>query len=467
MELPDGAAAAMLDLAQDKLVILDETGTYEYANRAVERILGYDPQDLVGECVFEFIHPEDRDRVRAAFDEFVESPTGTAVSSEYRHRTADGDWVWLESRLSNRQDDDIDGYVVSSRDITERKRSERQRQETERRLQQISENAADALWMYSGDWEDLLFVNSAFEDVWGISVEEIRADPQRFLSAVHPDDVPAVEHAMARLADGETVDIEFRVNPDKEYRWWVWVEARPIVENGEVTRIVGFARDVTDRRRQDRQLEVIDRLLRHNLRNDMNVILGHAEAARETLEGTCRERMDRIVSKTSDLLATADKQREIVRLLNRGNAPESVDIADAVRGSISSIRKKYPAAEVRTDLPDTALASAVPTVGRAVAELLENAIEHSETGEPSVTVSVEATADAVEVVVVDGCPPIPDWEHQVLTGEHEGGDLLHSSGLGLWLVRWAVDLSDAALTFERRDGGNAVVLRFQRVSEDL
>ncbi|TKX82640.1 PAS domain S-box protein, partial [Halorubrum sp. SS5] len=77
---------------------------------------------------------------------------------------------------------------------------------------------------------------------------ELRGDPATFLDAIHPEDRRAVKEAMERLSAGESVDMEYRVNAAENYKRWVWVQGEPIVEDGEVVRITGFTKDVTDRR---------------------------------------------------------------------------------------------------------------------------------------------------------------------------------------------------------------------------
>jgi PAS domain S-box-containing protein len=125
---------------------------------------------------------------------------------------------------------------------------------TERRLRELSENTPDVLWMFSHDWSELLFVNSACEDVYGVSSAELDADPSAFVDAVHPEDRELVESAMATLSGGDEVEVEYRVDPSDDFGRTVWVYGKPIFENGEIARVVGFSREVTERKRREEQL---------------------------------------------------------------------------------------------------------------------------------------------------------------------------------------------------------------------
>lgn len=431
--------------------MLDDDGTVTYANGAVERILGYEPAELVGDSAFDYVHPEDVDEVREQFSETVGSDAYTSGSLEYRFRAADDSWVWLESRMSNVTDPSLDGYVVSSRDVTDRVTAERECQAVTDRLSELSETTSDVLWVFNADWSELLFVNPAYESVFGRSVDALEADPTSFLDAIHPDDVPSVKDAMDCLSSGTSVDIEYRVNPEQNYKTWVWVQGEPIIEDGEVVRLTGFTRDITDRRRRERQLCVMDNLLRHNVRNDMGVILGAAELIAESVPETADQTA--VIRETGeDLLESAEKQRGIIDTLTGNPSPSPTDLTPIVEKSADLISNRYPEAEISVSVPDRALACGIDELEAAVVELIENAVTHNEHAQPTVEVTVSVDS-AVTLTVADDSVRIPSMEASVLTGDHEMDALYHSSGLGLWLIYWIVELSDGSIAVEAREGG--------------
>ena len=128
----------------------------------------------------------------------------------------------------------------------------------QRRLQELAEKTHDVLWMFSADWNELLFINSAYEEIWGQDPEFLRYRPDAFLETVHPDDRERAEQAMRRLAEGDSQELELRVNPDEAYQRHVWIQAEPIFdENQDVVRIVGFGRDITDRKEREQRYNAI------------------------------------------------------------------------------------------------------------------------------------------------------------------------------------------------------------------
>lgn len=117
----------LIEASTDVNAILDPDGTVRYVTPSVEPILGYDPDELVGANVFEYIHPDDRKPTKEAYKKISE---GGLHAAEFRFRHADGSWIILEGRGRDLLDDPlIEGVVVYTRDITERKERERKLEE--------------------------------------------------------------------------------------------------------------------------------------------------------------------------------------------------------------------------------------------------------------------------------------------------------------------------------------------------
>jgi diguanylate cyclase (GGDEF)-like protein/PAS domain S-box-containing protein len=121
LEKSEGRYRALTQNSSDIVTLLGTDGTVRYQSPSVERIIGYRPEEQVGENVFDYVHPEDLRRVRR---EFVRGLAGPDIlpTVEYRFRHKDGSWIWLESVGSNLLGDPKVGeFVVNSRDVTERK----------------------------------------------------------------------------------------------------------------------------------------------------------------------------------------------------------------------------------------------------------------------------------------------------------------------------------------------------------
>jgi PAS domain S-box-containing protein len=129
---------AYLEESTDIITVLDEDGTIEYESPSATRILGYEPGELVGQDAFDFVHPDDRAELFETFSDLVARP-GETVTAEYRFRTAEDEWCWLEVRGTNQlQHEAIGGIVTNNRDITDRKERERALQRERDRLEEFA-----------------------------------------------------------------------------------------------------------------------------------------------------------------------------------------------------------------------------------------------------------------------------------------------------------------------------------------
>ena len=126
---------------------------------------------------------------------------------------------------------------------------------TERRLQELTDSITDCLWMFDRDWEELLYI-SGYEAVWGRPTECITENPQDFINTVDPDDRPFVKRAMDRLSDGASIDIEYTIRCGDGEPGCLWTKGEPVFDDeGNVVRVGGFTRDITDRKRREQELE--------------------------------------------------------------------------------------------------------------------------------------------------------------------------------------------------------------------
>ena len=131
----------------DMISILDDEGNYLYAADSVYRILGYNPKELVGKNAFDFIHPDDVIRIAKWFTRLY-TDTNIEDVEPFRFRNSKGEWRWLESNAINMlHDTAIDGFVINSRDITDKKimqeRFDKQIKEWQKRMNKATIQAQE------------------------------------------------------------------------------------------------------------------------------------------------------------------------------------------------------------------------------------------------------------------------------------------------------------------------------------
>ncbi len=115
---------SLIENALDIVALLDANGYVKYISPSVEKVLGYTQNDLTGKNIFEFVHPEDVDSILEIFNG-IQSIEGYMARVEFRFRHKNGDWSIFESIGKNLLGDPfINGIIMNSRDITDRRNLE-------------------------------------------------------------------------------------------------------------------------------------------------------------------------------------------------------------------------------------------------------------------------------------------------------------------------------------------------------
>lgn len=231
-------------------------------------------------------------------------------------------------------------------------------------------------------------------------------------------------------------------------------------------------------RERKQRLEVLHRVLRHNVRNRMSIILNYAGIIGDMVDDDLVvEAVETIESAGADLNGLSEKARQLESVLDDAESgPEPVEVSRIVREVAAETADAHPEVEVDVTTPDEVWALTLPAFRLAVENAVENACEHNDSDEPRVEVtvterdegpdagaddpSVDAPAAAAEggvrIEVADNGPGIPEQDRNVIEEGRET-DLEHGSGLGLWVLYWIVDNSAGTLTFDENDPRGAVV----------
>lgn len=220
--------------------------------------------------------------------------------------------------------------------------------------------------------------------------------------------------------------------------------------------LVGL-REVTDRIEYERRLNVANRVLRHNFRNAMNVMQGHAQLLSTELSGEQAQRAAAIERHASEVIDLNEGIQQIVATIDRRGSAVTVELSELVESVVDGIRADYPNVTFTTDGERTHASVVDKELLRmALEQLLENAAAYNDADEPTVRLAVEVDDGRVTVRVADNGPGIPEDERSVVTGREET-PLTHGSGLGLWLVSWVAEASGGELRFAENEPRGSVV----------
>ncbi|WP_299269810.1 ATP-binding protein [Halorientalis sp.] len=223
-------------------------------------------------------------------------------------------------------------------------------------------------------------------------------------------------------------------------------------ERDPVARAVVF-RDVTERRTQEQRLAVLNRILRHNVRNRLDVVLANADRIDDdTLRTDIRDN-------ATELVELSKKAREAERLMeNRTESPEPLNLVTIGRDIVEQYRAADSETELTLSCPDELSIYSYPAIiRRLLSELVDNAISHNTESTPYVEITVRSCDESTaEILVADNGPGIPERERAVLT-EGTETQLKHGRGIGLWTVQWAVRQLGGGIAFEENNPDGSIV----------
>lgn len=217
---------------------------------------------------------------------------------------------------------------------------------------------------------------------------------------------------------------------------------------------------MTRLKERTRQLHVLDNIMRHNIRNELNVIHGRGEQLRNHLEGELEAAADVIVDRAETLLLTSEKSREITAVLSDPRESVPIDIGRVVRDVAESTADDWPDADVVVTGPTRLVVSATESIDAALEELFTNAVLHNDGETPHVCVDLEIDGSWGILRMRDDGPGIPEFDRNVLESGAAIEPLSHGSGLGLWLIYWAITRSGGEIRVEDREPrGTEITIR--------
>lgn len=311
----------------------------------------------------------------------------------------------------------------------EQRRTAQRADQVEQHLHELTEQANDVLYIFEEDWSEVLFINSAYETVFEQPVDMVRNNPTNFVEAIHPDDRERVLMAMERVSNGQFVQIDYRIDTAGSDEKWVESHAKPVTVDGEVARIVGYTRDISDRKAQMQELERInDQLDRfasvvaHDLRNPWNVANGYLEIARSGENSQELEEVSNALMRMDQIITN---MLELAKMGAKVNDLEPISLPDLLESCWNSIAESEATLDIETDVT---IHGDATRLAQVFENLFRNAIEH---GSADVTITVGLLEDESGIFVKDDGPGIPSSKRQTAL---EWGRTTSDTGTGFGLT---------------------------------
>lgn len=277
--------------------VFDETTLRFLAvNQAAVMHYGYTEEEFLAMTIADIRPPED---VPALMQAGPPPENGIQHYGVWRHRTKDGRLIRVEITSHGIQFGGRTAELVLAHDVTQQLESEAALRESEERFRQVVENIHEVFWMTDVEHREMFYISPGYEPIWGRSAANLIQSPSVWLEAIHPDDRTRVAEAMRTKQVTGGYDETYRiVRPDGTVRW-IRDQAFPVRRNDEpVTRVVGIAEDVTERKLLEAQFLRAQRLeaigtLAGGVAHDLNNILAPMLMAASLLKDSASSARDR------------------------------------------------------------------------------------------------------------------------------------------------------------------------------
>lgn len=465
-------------------IVADNTYDWEFWSAPDGRVLYCSPScaRITGHTAAEFmadprlrrrlIHPDDR----ARFDRHVcqAEQRRKAGEDEWRVRGADGTYRWVAHACQPvfGEGGQYLGVRASNREITDRKRAEdalrdlnttleaqvelrtAALQESEERFRQMAENVREVFWLADRDFKRMQYVSPAYAAIWGQSCQSLYRNPRAWAAAIHPEDRERAHRAFFDMRRyNRVLEAEYRiVRPDGTIRW-ISDRGWPVRgSQGRVYRFAGLARDVTEEKRLQAEIERVSEMERQRLGRDLHDGLSQHLAAMSMLGDSLAHTLQ---------TKLPDEAKQAARLAH--------DARDAMVVAHDLARALYPTSLQMSGLP-TALKELALLAGkmfpirchcrngngyrladsnlerqlfRIAQEAVFNAAKHSRGR--NIWMTLQQSKKWLTLTVRDDGIGVSEKS-------------LESSDMGLNIMRYRANLIGAMLTFDARRGHGTTVI---------
>lgn len=438
----------IVERVDDPITVQDIDGRHRLVNRALTELSGHSREEILDAEHSLYLDDETAERIEEKRQAVLETerPLEYDIAVEFERTGAE---ATFSTHLYPYYDEcgDLAGTLSVYRDVTDLKERETELKQYKRAV----DGATDLICAIDSD-RRYLFANPQYCAYHGLDQETLRG--MRTADVFEGDSKKEIRQNAERALGGKTVKYTMtRTHPTGGKRI-LDVRYYPLGED-EDTGFVAVLRDVTEREERTRQLRVVDRVLRHNLRNDLTVINLEAERISAAASGTVAEAAATIQNHADGLLTTSNKSRTITETLSEEPDRRRVDVVEMLRTVRDEVDET--SAEITVDAPSAVTVSSAADLREAVDELVTNAIVHNDRATPSIDLSVEETDEHICIRIADDGPGIPEMDRDVLESGRTIEDLYHGSGLGLWLVHWIVRRSGGSVTVRDRQPRGTVV----------
>ncbi len=206
---------------------------------------------------------------------------------------------------------------------------------------------------------------------------------------------------------------------------------------------------------QSETLALLTRILSHDIRNDMTIMLTHVELLREHVDEDGRSNIEVIFDRIEEIVELLKDASALVKSLDEERELETVDLAQILTDEVSTLQTNHADVEVTTDIPDEIPIKADRLINQLFSNLLQNAVFHNDVETLRIDVTAERLSDNVEVTISDNGKGVPPEMREKIFELGEQGPESAGDGIGLYLVSRLADVYGGSVQVDASPKGGA------------
>lgn len=480
---------ALIDYSPLAIIMLDLDSHVLLWNNAAEKMYGWTAQEALGQFA-PFIPEDKREEQRAIGERVAKGEVFTDLELERRRK--DGSRILIGISIAPLRDSagSVYAQVSIAADITERKRAEQALRESEERLQQIASSLREVIWLRDAQTRQVLYVNSAFEELTGRTCESFFENPNIVIDAIHPDDREWVIKALNQRLEGIPYNKEHRLIHLNGSVCWVSSRSFPVRnEAGEVYRWASIMENITARKRAEddvqrlnaeleqrviertvqleaanKELEAFSYSVSHDLRAPLRAIDGFSRMLNEDYEAVLPEEAQNLLTRIrhnakrmgdliNDLLAFSRIGRKALQV-------EDVDMNELVQDVLDDFKANNALERVEIVVETLPSCQADRSLLKQVwINLISNAIKYSSKVEnPRIEIRYITQHQRIVYVVKDNGVGFDMHYVDKLFGVFQRlhrEDEYEGTGIGLAVVRRIIERHGGSIWVEAESGKGA------------
>ena len=373
-----------------------ETLAFLAVNDAAINHYGYSQNEFLSMTIKDIRPPED---VPPLLDKISQLAPKVAGFGEWKHQKRDGTLIDVEIRSHELFFDGRRARLILARDITEQKQAQEALQASEEKFRQIAENIHEVFWISNSDLSKILYVNPAYEQIWGLPCESLYTDSKSFLNSVHPEDLERVMVTFNQNPTNE-YEIEYRIIRDDGSVRWVWDRCFPIRNAaGDVYRRGGVTQDITERKRAEEVRRTLEKerelnelklrlfsMISHEFRTPLSTILVSAQLLENSSKEWSEEKKLKNLHRIQSAAKTMNYLLSDILTLTRaetGNLefnPQPLDLESFCQSLVEETEVSYRAQQNIFFISDSSCKQVImdeKLLRSILTNLLSNAIKYS------------------------------------------------------------------------------------------